>query len=506
MKIFTAQQVKIIDQHTIENEPVHSINLMERAAMAFVKKFITISGIEKHVHVFSGPGNNGGDALAIARMLRHLHYKITVYTLNMDKKPSKDNQINYNRLFDLDDIEISDLTSENRLPEIHSNEVIIDGLFGYGLTKPLEGFAANVIHHMNASGATIFSIDIPSGLKTEDNSDNIINNIIKADFTFTFEFPFLSFFFPENEIYTGQWEILPIGLSSEAIQKTESLYYFIQKNDIKPIIPTRKKFDHKGHYGHAFLIAGSHGKTGAAVLAAKACLRTGAGLLTAHVPQSGAGIMQTAIPEAMLDIPSDNNPFLNFDELKNYDAVGVGPGIGKSASMHEMVNQLVSHTGTPMVIDADALNILSEHKEWLDNLPVNSILTPHPREFERLAGKWNNSYERLQKLSGFAASYNVYVVLKGAYSSIACPDGTVLFNSTGNPGMATAGSGDVLTGMILGLLAQGYPPDEAAVTGVYLHGLAGDIAAGTISQETLIASDIIENLGNAFRQIKNTDL
>lgn len=502
MKIFTTEQVRKIDTNTIENEPIHSINLMERAAKAFVYRFTQDVGIEKFIRIFAGPGNNGGDALAIARLLLNQNYRVTVYLVKINDQLSKDTQKNFDRLFDLDNMEVHVLNESDGFPLISEDEIIIDGLFGSGLNRPVEGFASKIINHLNASGATIYAIDIPSGLMGEDNSNINKNDIVKADFTFTFEFPFLTFLFPENEIYVGQWEVLPIKLNAEAIGKTETNFYYINKEDIKPILFMRNKFTHKGNFGHALLISGSYGKTGAAVLASKACLRSGVGLLTAFVPKTGFEIMQTAVPEAMLSTDEAEVLFCTPSELERFSAIGIGPGIGKSDAMKKSLHCLLNTVDLPMVIDADAINILAENPEWLNKLPLHSILTPHPKEFERLVGKWENSYHRLQKQIEFAAKYNVFIVLKGAYSSVACPDGTVLFNSTGNPGMATAGSGDALTGIILGLLAQSYSSDEAAVIGVYLHGLAGDMAASKNSQEALIASDIIEYLGKAFKSLR----
>ncbi|MFW6289812.1 MAG: NAD(P)H-hydrate dehydratase, partial [Mariniphaga sp.] len=331
---------------------------------------------------------------------------------------------------------------------------------------------------------------------------NVPENIIKANFTLTFQFPKVSFLFPENEPYTGKWEVLPIGLHPAGIKQVASDLFFLEMQEVKKMIPSRNKFSHKGTFGHALLIAGGYGKMGAAVLGSRACLRSGVGLLTAHVPHFGYSVIQTAVPEAMASIDAHDSIFTEFPDLSQFTAVGAGPGLGKKSNTCRALHELLIAAREPLVLDADALNILSDNKSWLDELPANSILTPHPGEFKRLAGDAANSWERIQKQRDMARKYNVIVVLKGAYTSVALPDGKLYFNSTGNPGMATAGSGDVLTGFILGLLAQRMPPHHAALAGVYLHGLAGDLTAAEKSANAIMAGDIIESLGKAFLELQ----
>jgi NAD(P)H-hydrate epimerase len=273
------------------------------------------------------------------------------------------------------------------------------------------------------------------------------------------------------------------------------------KRDIKPMMHKRRKYDHKGTFGHALLIAGSYGKMGAAILTAKACLRSGVGLVHAHIPKAGYEIMQTAVPEAMLSMDRYDHYFSALPELDMYHAVGAGPGLGMEKQSQMALKLLIQECQQNMVFDADALNILAENKTWLPFLPQGTILTPHPKEFQRLAGHWKDDFEKLDILRNFCSKYHVYLVLKGAHTATCFPDGKIYFNSTGNPGMATAGSGDVLTGMITGLLAQGYTPGQAAVIGVFIHGLAGDLAMKEKGMESLIAGDIIEHLGRAFREV-----
>jgi NAD(P)H-hydrate epimerase len=516
MKLFTTKQIAGLDKYTIENEPISDIDLMERASLQITGWLTKRFSTESKMVFFAGPGNNGGDALAIARQLADLDFQCEVYLLDLGKPLKGSPAINWQRLEEQRKVKLSKIKNIYDFPEIAKTDIIIDGLFGSGLTRPLDGFAAEIVKKINSlsfnghptlSRVTIknrvVSIDIPSGLMGEDNSGNIPENIIQADFTLTFQFPKISFFFAENEKYIGEWEVLPIRLHPDGIAETQTSFFFTEWEDIHRYIQKRSKFGHKGTYGHALLIAGSFGKMGAAILASKSCLRSGAGLLTTHVPHLGYSIIQTAMPEAMASVDRHDNMFTESPDLTPFSAVGVGPGIGLKSKTKKAFCELLEKSKVPLVIDADALNILSDNKSWLEKIPANSILTPHPGEFKRLVGDTQNTFIRIQKQIEFSKKYNVIVVLKGAFTSVSIPDGSLHFNSTGNPGMATAGSGDVLTGIILGLLAQGIHPAIAACAGVFLHGLAGDLAVGQKSQTSLIAGDIIEFLGKAFMTIES---
>jgi ADP-dependent NAD(P)H-hydrate dehydratase / NAD(P)H-hydrate epimerase len=501
MKLFTTGQIAEIDRYTIENEPISDIGLMERAAQqlsGWLKSHYP-SGCE--MIFFAGPGNNGGDALAVARQLSEEGYPCKVLLPDFGRELSASSVINLGRLKAQGKAECILLERNGNFPVISLGAVIIDGLFGSGLTRPLSGFAAEIVNSINQLGNTVVAIDIPSGLMGEDNSGNLGENIIQADFTLTLQFPKISFLFPENERYTGKWIILPIGLHPEGIEQTPSPFRFIEAVDIRGLLPVRKKFAHKGSFGHSLLLSGSYGKMGAAILASRACLRSGTGLLTTHIPGAGYNILQTGIPEAMASIDKNQDEISEIPDLETFSAIGAGPGIGKSNLTASALVQLVENSRVPLVLDADALNIISENPKLLSTIPAGTILTPHPGEFRRLAGDSFDSYQRLMKQIAFSQQYRVIVILKGAYTSVSFPDGTVFFNSTGNPGMATAGSGDVLTGIILGLLSQGVEPRNAALLGVYLHGLAGDLAIEKKSEQSLIASDIIDFLGNAFLAI-----
>jgi yjeF C-terminal region, hydroxyethylthiazole kinase-related/yjeF N-terminal region len=501
MKLFTCKQIAEIDRKTIEMEPISSIDLMERASAQATNWLLENTERFQHFLLFAGPGNNGGDALAVARMLAYHEYKCTLFLLDLGRELKGDPPINWQRLEEQRKVILKKIESENDFPLITSEDIVIDGLFGSGLNKPLEGLAASLVRFMNNSSARIISIDVPSGLFGEDNSANVGGEIVEASQTLTFQFPKLSFLFAENRVFTGDWKVLPIDLHPLAIDQTESPFFYLESDFISGRIQKRDKFSHKGSFGHALLIAGSYGKMGAAVLASKACLRSGTGLLTSHIPQKGYEIMQISVPEAMISIDPSETVFSQVPELGSYSAIGIGPGLDKKEVTKAALKTLLQAKPKKMVIDADALNILSENKGWYSLLPENAILTPHPKEFERLAGSSENSFNRLKKQVDFSVANRVIVVLKGAHTSVSFPDGRVFFNSTGNPGMATAGSGDVLTGIILGLLAQSYSPEDAALIGVYLHGLAGDLAKEKVGECALIASDIIENLGCAFLQL-----
>ncbi len=506
MKIFTCSQIREIDEFTIKTEPIPSIDLMERAASQLFKWYIKTFDRSHKVMVFTGPGNNGGDGLALARMLSRSRFVVEVYNVRFTDKTSDDWVINKQRLQQETPVHFFDIENTDHFPLIDADDVIIDSIFGSGLKRPAEGLVSDLIKFINRSGCKIVSVDIPSGLFCEDNSPNDPESIIRASFTLSFQFPKLSFMFAENERFTGEWAVLPIGLSNNAIRSVGSPYSYTQAEDLLPLMKTRKKFDHKGNFGHGILIAGSYGKMGAAILGAMAALRAGIGLVTCHIPSSGNPIIQSAVPESMVRLDENDKIISDIKSIEPYDAVGVGPGIGTDPITQKALQALFLERDKPLVIDADGINILGMNRKWLTTLPPWTILTPHVKEFERISEQAQNSYERLEKQTDFAVNHNAVVILKGANTSIATPDGSVRFNSTGNPGMATAGSGDALTGIILSLLAQGYSPQDASVIGVFIHGLAGDIAASKTGFESMLASDIINNIGNAFVKLKSYDL
>lgn len=502
IKIFSTDKVKEMDQYTVLHEPISSIDLVERAATAFLHEFCRLYSKQTRIVVFAGPGNNGADALAIARLLSDEAYHVETYLFNPTGHLSPDCAVNKQRLTDLEQVSFTEVVTEFAAPDLSGRDVVIDGLFGSGLNRPLAGGFAAVVSYINHSEAMVVSIDIPSGLFGEDNSRNDREAIIRADRTFTFTFPKLAFLLPENEAFVGEWRVLDIGIHPEILMEMPSCYMLVDEEAVSSQLKVRRRFAHKGDFGHALLVAGSKGKLGAALLAAKACMRSGAGLLTVYLPLRAEPVFQTALPEAMLGFEPNEEHFTTVPEVGGYEAIGVGPGLGQHMDSGVALGRLLQAAGRPLVIDADAINLLAANKDLLAHVPPRSILTPHPKEFDRMAGESKSGFERLQKAHAFAMDHKVVVVLKGAYTATCTPAGNIYFNNCGNPGMATAGSGDVLTGIILGLLAQGYEPEAAAVTGVFLHGTAGDLAAAFQSEESLIASDIVNMLGKAFKQIK----
>ena len=477
---------------------------MERAAIQLTDSIVAEWDKDMKVVVFAGPGNNGGDALAVARMLAVRGYNVSTWLFNTSGRLSDDCKKNRDRLKDVKQVaSFVMVTEEFDPPTLDAQTLVVDGLFGSGLNKPLTGGFASLVKYVNTSPAKVVSIDIPSGLMTESNEYNVKSNIMKADVTLTLQQPKLSFLFPENQQFIGHVEVLDIGISQEGIDKTDAQFYILEKSDITPCLKRRDPFAHKGSMGHALLVAGSRGMAGAAMLAAKACLRTGVGKVTVHTPACNTLPLQIGVPEVVLDVDSDTNVVSEAVDTDCFKAMGIGPGLGTNENTAIAVIGQMRRAQCPIVVDADALNILAAHKAWVQQIPVGAILTPHIGEFDRLEGVSTDSYERLSKAMLLAERQHAYIVLKGHYTAIITPGGRVLFSPTGNPGMATAGSGDVLTGIITALLARGYTQGEACAIGTYLHGLAGDIAARSLGEESLIASDIINSLPMAFKELSN---
>lgn len=503
IKIFTATQIREIDKCTIDNQRISSIDLMERASLAVYERLKRTLNPQANIYVFAGNGNNGGDALAIARMLLLDHFRLQVFLVSTESKLSPDCEINKERLSHL--LPIQSIQDEKDIPQILPDDIVIDGLFGSGLNRSVEGIYSRIINTVNNSKAKVYSIDMPSGLFVEDNSHNHKDSIIKADEVYTFQFPKLSLLLPDSGSYSKKISIIDIGLCQNCIDKQKSNLNYLEKTDISSRINIRDTFSHKGSFGHALLISGSLGKMGATIMSAKACLRTGVGLLTVHTPECGLNILQTIVPEAMVSVDNNEQYIQNSpSDINKYTTIGIGPGIGTCTATKELISKLFDEYRNPMVIDADAINILADNNDLKSKIPPKSILTPHVKEFERFAGQsFSSGYSRLMGACKIAEQYDVYIILKGAYSAIITPNKEVYFNSTGNPGMATAGSGDVLTGIITSLLSQKYSPENAAIVGTFIHGYAGDIASEIRSEWSMLATDIIENIGEAYKQLCN---
>ncbi len=492
-----SDQIKKADAHTIATEPVASIDLMERASQAFSKQFAKLYPNSTLIYVVCGTGNNGGDGLAIARILAEQDYQIKLFFIGDLERASEDFQVNYSRL--VQKLEINHIKEANSIPDFSFDAVIIDAFFGSGLNRKITGIAAVVVQKINTSGSQVCSVDMPSGLMMDQPMDSEI--IVRANHTISFQFPKLALMQPSLHQYVGEWHLVDIGLNIDCFDSQDFQKFLTEERDI--VIPKRGRFDHKGKAGHLLLMAGSKGKMGAALLAARAANWAGCGLLTVHGPGCGLNILQVGLPEAMYNPDPSGDLISRLPNIESYKAIAIGPGIGTSKEAVQLLRQLLSEAKCPLVLDADAINIISENRELIDLLPFESILTPHPGEFRRLVGDWKNDFEKLVLLRDFCIKQKVNLVLKGAFSAVCDSHGNIYFNPTGNPGMATGGSGDVLTGIIGSLLSQGLSPFEALRTGVYIHGSAGDFAAQHKGHISMIASDLVFYLSSAFLDMSN---
>jgi|TARA_R100000306_G_scaffold125_3_gene234 hydroxyethylthiazole kinase-like uncharacterized protein yjeF len=500
VKIFSAKQLSEADKATTKKHNITSLDLMEHAGtQVFNWLHQRLQGAKVPIHIFCGIGNNGGDGLVVGRLLIEKGYNVHIYIANFTDKRSKCFLINYDRIKEITNKWPKLMTSEEDFPEINNQDIIIDSLFGIGLNRPPEGWLKPLIQHINASEAFTLAIDIPSGLYANQALEDT-EAVVKANHTLTFQAPKLSFFLPETGKFVPFFDIIDIGLDPEYLHKTEPLAQLIGKQQAQQFYRPRQAFDHKGTYGHSLIVAGSYGKIGAAVLSAKAAFKIGAGLVSVFVPECGYNIVQTALPEAMTITDKQNKFISKIDCDFIPSAIGVGMGIGKEPETVTALETLFKNTESPMVIDADALNCISENKKLIKVIPKHAILTPHPGELKRLIGGWTDDYDKLKKVKAFSKKHEVVLLIKGAHTVIAFED-KLYINTTGNPGMATAGSGDILSGLLTGLLSQGYDPLLSAVFGVYLHGSAGAIASQTLGYEAVIASDIIDNIGNAYMSL-----
>lgn len=498
MNIFRTDQIRQLDAQTVEFEHITSIQLMNRAARALFHRIEKLLKPTDKILVLAGPGNNGGDALALSRYLLEAGYKVKTILCQPDPKVSRDTLEQLIDLQQTDGADIFTLDNPVMLEDLVGPwDLLIDGLFGTGLNRPMVGYFSKVVHWINNQQVYKIAIDLPSGLQGEDNNNTLAPNVVHADLTLGLQFPRLAFLMPENEAFVGTWELIDIGIRPEVIQKMAASMAYTTLEEMKPVLKVRSLHAHKGTFGKVLLVAGSPEMTGAAILSLRGALRSGAGLVYLRIPAKAIPIIQTAVPEAL--IQSSEEP---IGDLSDFAAIAIGPGIGLHPAQMTYLKTLLKLKPEYLVLDADALNLIAAHTELLEMLPQNAILTPHPKEFDRLSGNpSHNGFDRLQKAIEFAKKRKVYIVLKGAHTACISPDGHCSFNSTGNPGMATGGSGDVLTGIIVSLLAQGYMPGDACKLGVFLHGLSGDIALDSQSYESLVAGDLADNLGLAFKQL-----
>ncbi|MFD2823457.1 NAD(P)H-hydrate dehydratase [Lacinutrix iliipiscaria] len=497
MKIFSKEQIYEGDKLTAEKQSITSTELMERAAIQiFNWMHIRMQGAQVPIHVFCGIGNNGGDGLVLARHLITHGYNVNTYVINYSDTRSKDFLINYDRIKNVSKKWPLLMTDAEALPVIHQDDIIVDAVFGIGLNRPVVDWVKNLFTHFRASKAFTLSIDIPSGLFPDQVPANE-NDVVWANYTLSFQTPKLLFFLPETAKYTVQWEVLDIGIDPEYLYTTATAYELIGKHEMLPVYKPREKFSNKGQFGHCLIIGGSYGKIGAVTLASRAALSSGAGLVTTFIPKCGYNAIQSSFPEAMVitDVNEDCITHIKYDIEPSVIALGVG--MGTATKTITAFETFLKTNKTPLVIDADGINMLAQKKALLKLLPQQTILTPHPKELERLIGTWKDDFDKLKKVKALSKKYDLIVVIKGANTITVFQDKGYV-NTTGNPGLATAGTGDVLTGIITGLIAQGYAPIAATLFGIYLHGKSADIAIEDLGYQSLIASHVIEALGEAY--------
>jgi ADP-dependent NAD(P)H-hydrate dehydratase / NAD(P)H-hydrate epimerase len=504
MNIYDVKHLAEADEITIERQGITSGDLMERAATEAFKVINSrIDFGQVPVKVFCGIGNNGGDGLVIARLLLQEDYNVEVFIVDYSKNRSKDFLSNYEKLKNLGRPWPILIKNEEEIPEIGETDIVIDAIFGIGLNRPAEGWVATLIEKINDSRALVLSIDMPSGLFA-DKIPEPDDYVVRADLTLTFQAPKLVFYLPQTGEYAGEVEIIDIGLDNDFLSTVPVKAQLLESEQILDMYRPRKKFSHKGTYGHSLIIGGSHGKIGSISLTARAALRSGAGMVSIYAPSCGYEILQTILPEAMVVTDEGVNELKNIQFELDPDVICFGMGAGTSESTTSTFKDLLQSYKKPIVVDADGLNILSKNKDLLELLPAGSVLTPHPRELQRLIGDWKDDLDKLEKARALSQKYKLILVLKDAHTIIIAGE-KMFVNSTGNPGMATAGAGDVLAGVITAFISQGYPPMEAAVMGTYLHGSAGDIAAEKLSYEGMIAGDITKYIGKAILELFKND-
>ncbi|RLJ31990.1 NAD(P)H-hydrate epimerase [Chryseobacterium sp. 7] len=497
MKIFTAKQIRSWDQFTISYEPVSSIQLMERASMAVAHWISEHCKNHKKLAVFCGKGNNGGDGLAVARILYLKGFDVDVFVGDPKGKFSEDASVNLKRLRDMSGISVRKFDQSGHY-NFDDKTIIIDALFGTGLSRPLDGEYKMLVEQLNAKKSIKISIDIPSGLSADEifDQDAVILN---ADYTLTLQCWKRTFLHPETGKYTGKVEVLDIDLSKAYSENTETAYFVTDDDLIESIFKPRNEFSHKGSFGKAAIIGGSYGKIGAAVLATKSALKTGAGLTFTLAPECGYEILQASCPEAMF-IKGGEEFITNF-EIDNEFTIGIGPGLGTHPNTGKSFLSFLKNYTKPMILDADALNIISKDPNNLKLIPKESIITPHPKEFERLFGSTEDSFKRLELAGEKAKELDIYIILKDHHTQVITPQGKMFYNITGNSGLAKGGSGDILTGILTSLSAQGYSQEETCILGVWLHGKAADFAAERYSKEAMLPTDVINEFGNVFEEL-----
>jgi len=499
LPLLVSKQIREADAYTIAHEPISSVDLMERASKAFVGWFINHFPDKKlTIAVYCGTGNNGGDGLAIARILcDHGYCNIDVKITRFSDKASDDFNENLKRL-KTTKIAFREIKNGTK-PSTEKADIVIDAMLGSGLNKPLTGDYKTLVEHLNSLQKTIVAVDVPTGFYTDGEIPKDAT-ILKADLVITFQQPKINFLLPESGPYINCCEVVKIGLDENFIASADTPYFYVEGKDARKLIKPRKRFSNKGTYGHALIIAGKDETMGAALLSASACAHAGAGLTTACIPQSGLVALNSSMPEIMAIIC--NGGEVPEIEWGKFSAIGIGPGLGKEKNTLKLLKAIFKNYKKPVVIDADALNVLAENPALLKKIPAGSILTPHMKEFDRLFGGHNSWWQRLQTAKIKAKELGIYIILKNDYTITATPDEQLYFNSTGNAAMATGGMGDVLTGVITSLLAQKYSPQDACILGIYIHGKAGDELALPSRMHVVLPGKIISQLPITMAKLK----
>lgn len=507
MKLYSYRQIQDIEAKSLAESGRTTAQLDEQlgaeAAAAIAE---ALTDTDRSPIVFAGPGRCGAVALAASRCLALAGKRPRVHFFNIrgtsalpDTMAARDAYVADCGTDDFDEV-----TENFHLPELSNHDLVVDGLFGSEIDTPLRGAYQTLVRHINESGARTVALDMPSGLPA-DGAPGLLNvNIIHADATLAFGMPRLAYFSPENAELVGQWQALDAGYSRTAAADHDASFFLIESRAVRHVLHPRRADSSKADYGNLVVFAGSYGMMGAAQLATRAALRGGAGKVTCHAPRCGYYPLQTAVPEALFEADSGDVCLHDISLQRNYNAVAIGPGIGTDDATIDSLEaflKVANANSRPLALDADALNCIAIRPSMIDYIPVMSVLTPHAGEFDRLFGRQPGTDARLLKAIEIASFHKIVIVLKGYYTAVVRPDGKVHFNPTGTPALATAGSGDVLTGLIGAFMAQGMRGEVAASAAVYVHGLAGRLAEKEHGTYGVTAGDVADNIGRAIKSI-----
>lgn len=508
MKIFTSEDIRTIIAKSLEADGSTVAELAEKVAEGVAADILARWRPTKRTFVFAGPGLNGAYGLATARKLAEAGFSPEVFLFNIrGKMLSPDCKRLRDEVEKVPGLTLTEVVNTFDPPQLPSSALVVDALFGVENHQPLAGGFVSLVRYINESRTTVVSIDLPSGLFSDWNPNGVNRDIIHANTTVAVGFPHLCFLMDENAELVGQWKVLDVGFDEGVVREMPTKFHLVERADIKRVLRPRSEFCNKNDLGHALLIAGSYGMVGAATLAARGALRSGAGKVSVYSASCAYSPLQTSVPEAMFIGDKGKfmvgaiNPATFPQSAKGNLAVAIGPGLGTNDATAAAVESFIKSWDKPMVVDADALNIIAMKRDLLNHLPLLSVLTPHDGEFDRLFDAQFNHERRILKAIEMSAAYNILILLKGRYSALVRPDGKVFFNFSGNPGMATGGSGDVLTGVIAGFMAQGLKPEVASIVAAFVHGEAGDLAAEEQGEYGMTSGDIASKIGIAIKNI-----